>query len=112
MNSAPVMQPLMEVIEDSTNEKWRVAPSEYDNLKDYYARAHDGSLQGYDDWFNNQFIILTSEEIQHREELISKRKEIKKRIRQLRSKKAEIETELESLIDESALLLKQINWED
>lgn len=112
MNSAPVMQPLMEVIEDSTNEKWRVAPSEYDNLKDYYARAHDGSLQGYDDWFNNHFIILTSEEIQHREELISKRAEINKRIHELRSEKSRINSELESLIVESSLLLKQINWED
>lgn len=108
--TSPVMQPLMEVIENSY-EKWRVAPSEYDNLKKYYARVHDGSLQGYDDWFNNQFIILTSEEIQHREELISKREEINKRIRKLRSKKAEIETELGLLIDESALLLKQINFE-
>lgn len=112
MNSSQVMQPLMEVIEDSTNGKWRVVPSEYDRLKDYYAQRHDGSLQGYAEWFDYHFIILSPEEIQHRENLISKRAEINKRIQELRSEKSKIDSELESLIVESSLLLKQINWED
>ena len=57
MNSTAVMQPLMEFIE-SSNEKWECVPSEYENLKDYYARMHDESLTGYDEWFNKHFTII------------------------------------------------------
>jgi len=64
--SSPVMCSLMEVIENST-EKWDCHPSEYENLKTYYAKMHDENLNGYDEWFNNNFHILSPEEIEIRE---------------------------------------------
>ena len=109
--SSEVMQPLMEIIEKDT-EKWRVIPSEYENLKSYYSKRHNSSLEGYDDWFNAHFIILTDDEIKLREERIAERDALIHKRRELLSKQHETNDEIKVLSEKIDLLLKQINWED
>ena len=117
MSTTPVMSPLMEVIENST-EKWPCDPSEYENLKSYYSRVHNDSLEGYDEWFNSRFHILTSEEIKLREERIEKRDKIQKEISELvderhklRKRQKDIEVRISTLKALSDTLLKLINFE-
>ena len=113
----PVIVPLMHHIENSSN-KWPCVPSEYENLKEYYSCSHSNSLEGYDEWFNNNFRVLTSEEIQLREERIQKREDILKEIRELNTKlntiekrKSDITTRLNVLKERSDNLLDLINFE-
>ena len=115
--SAPFVH-LMEVIETSTK-KWQCVPSEYENLKGYYARNHDGSLDGYDEWFNSHFHILTPEEIRIREENIESREKLLKRIGELskdlsdaKKREKDIKATMTCLKKEADILLAKINGDD
>ena len=115
--TSSVMEPLMAHIENSSN-KWPCVPSEYENLKEYYSCSHNNSLEGYDEWFNNNFRVLTHEEIQLREERIQEREDILKEIRELHNKlntiekrKSDINARLNVLKERSDNLLDLINFE-
>ena len=116
--SSPVMCSLIDVIETST-EKWQCLPSEYENLKEYYSKTHDESLNGYDNWFNAHFHIMTSEEIKLREENIQKRKKCLEELAELRNelweiekRKKDIKVRMSVLKSFSDNLLAKINGED
>lgn len=105
-----VMQPLKEHIIGSSD-KWRVVPCEYDRMKKDWVDEH-GTSTGFDDYFHENFIILTDTEIKIRNERIARRKEILSKKSELLKEYEAIGSEIEKLNEESILLLKQINWEE
>lgn len=104
------MQPLMQHIVDSMD-KWRVNSSEYDRLKEDWIKTY-GYEQGFDEFFNANFIILSDREIEIRNERIERRKQVLAKKAELLTEYEKLGKEIEKLSRESTLLLKQINWED
>ena len=105
-----VMQPLMQHIKEQPV-KWRVAPSEYDRLKKDWIKKY-GYAHGFDEFFNENFILLTEKEIKIRNERIKRREEVLARKTELLKEYKALGREIDELTKESNLLLKQINWED
>ena len=105
-----VMQPLMQHILDSMT-KWRVAPSEYDRLREDWIKTY-GDTFGFEEFFNANFIKLSKTEIEIRNERIKRRKQVLARKAELIKEYETLAREIDDLTKESELLLKQINWEE